>query len=353
MTVKRVTLRNFQKHRKKEIDLDEKLTVIIGPNDCGKSALLRGIRWCCLNRPGTTGLKRQGNKRTTTSIKLQLRNKLRSTTYDNVTRSIGHGGNLYSINGKKLKAVGTTVPDEVRRLLRVDEINFQDQHHPLFWFDLSPGQVAKQLNKLIDLDAIDRTQDEVAKLLRDKKAELRVCNSRIKELRHELTTLRWVKRADHQFGGIQLRHNDIASKSHKMARICNAVGVAVGQRTRLAIVSQLTPTGSAAMAVGRRGVAVGRVAVRLLAVIGRADEARQLVRPIPSTVSLDRLATRIETNKEQLSKLRSLVHKTRKQETCICQLSQEIEVKQNLIEKKLGGRCPTCGGILTDKMILS
>ena len=64
----------------------------------------------------------------------------------------GTGVNTYGVEGKTYEAFGNDVPPAVSKLLGLAEVNFQGQHDAAFWFGLSPGQLAKELNKIVDLE---------------------------------------------------------------------------------------------------------------------------------------------------------------------------------------------------------
>ena len=52
--IKSIHLRNFQRHKKLDIDLSEGVNVIVGPSDIGKTAILRALYWLRFNRPLST-----------------------------------------------------------------------------------------------------------------------------------------------------------------------------------------------------------------------------------------------------------------------------------------------------------
>src|SRR5207253_965695 len=103
------------------------------------------------------------------------------------------GANKYVLDGKLLKAFGDSkVPDEVAALLNVDDANFQRQLDLHFWFNETPGQLAKALNKIVNLELIDRSLAEVGKRLRTGKSELEVCRQRFKQAKTDRRELAWV-----------------------------------------------------------------------------------------------------------------------------------------------------------------
>jgi exonuclease SbcC len=145
-----LTLRNFQNHRNSRVDFVDGLTVISGSSDNGKSSILRAISWVVFNRPtGSEFITRGENVCEVT---------LKCTDAPPVTRVKSRDGkkNYYMVGDQKLKAMGQTVPEEVTKVLGINEVNIQPQFSDYFLLQESPGEVAKFFNQLTNLDVIDR-----------------------------------------------------------------------------------------------------------------------------------------------------------------------------------------------------
>jgi exonuclease SbcC len=186
--LRRITLRNFQKHRKLILPL-ERITTIVGRSDVGKSAIIRAIRWACINKPGGSAFIRKGQKRC--SVTLLVENST-------VKRIRGPGTkNEYRLTGKKsgtYKAFGSTTPKAVHRLLKVSEDNFQGQHDAPYWLSLSAGQVSKSLNEVVDLGSIDSSLDNLNKEYKRAVLTIEITESRLKEARAEKQKYRYALR---------------------------------------------------------------------------------------------------------------------------------------------------------------
>ena len=170
MTIDRLQIQNFQRHEQLRLKLDESIVAITGQSDVGKSSVLRALRWLATNRPRGDGFVRDGGERT--SVKIRVDGKT-------VERVRGKGENTYTVDGKVLEAFGTDVPEEIANLLNLGPENFQGQHDPPFWFCLTAGEVAKQLNKIVDLELIDQATARIATKLRKCKARVEVVESRL------------------------------------------------------------------------------------------------------------------------------------------------------------------------------
>ena len=59
--IRRIELRNYMSHARTVIDLAEGLTVLVGPNNCGKSAIVSALQTLCQNTTGDY-MRRHGER---------------------------------------------------------------------------------------------------------------------------------------------------------------------------------------------------------------------------------------------------------------------------------------------------
>jgi energy-coupling factor transporter ATP-binding protein EcfA2 len=168
---------NFQKHEKFKLKLD-RITTFVGPSDSGKSAVLRALKWVLLNRPSGDSFIREGSDKARVVL---------GVDGCTIERSRGKGRNIYRLDGGELKAFNDKVPDSVKRLLAVSDMNFQNQHDSPFWFADSPGEVSRQLNEIVNLGLIDSVLGYLGSAAREASAMAAVVESRMKEAKAERT----------------------------------------------------------------------------------------------------------------------------------------------------------------------
>lgn len=180
--LKKVTIRNFQTHRKASFDLD-RIVTFIGNNDSGKSAVVRAIFWAAFNQPpGDEIINWHADS---VSVKLE---------FDNceVVRKKGKS-NLYLVNGERFKAFGAgKVPDTVAKAIKMDDINVQQQLDAHFWFSDTAGTVSRQLNRVVDLSIIDSSLAASESAHRRAKQETELCRKHLKQAEETLEELSWV-----------------------------------------------------------------------------------------------------------------------------------------------------------------
>lgn len=193
--LKKLLLRNFQKHKKLEIKLDKKVTTIVGPTDSGKSSVIRALRWLVTNNPTGDAFKRDGAEVVTVGLKLD--------DGKTIMRQKSSSKNTMILGEKEFKAFGTGVPEEVSAAINLSEVNFQDQHDPPFWFSQTAGQVSRELNAIVNLDIVDETMKNLAGELRKSKVKLEMSKEDLEEAEVELKGLDYVDELSKEFQALE------------------------------------------------------------------------------------------------------------------------------------------------------
>jgi DNA repair exonuclease SbcCD ATPase subunit len=165
----------------------------VGESYQGKSNVIRAFKWAALNRPAGTHFIRWGSKQCLVRIDVGKHK---------IVRMRARKDNVYSVDGHALHAFGNNVPVSVSKILNLSNLNFQTQQEiphgegPLFWFALSPGQVSKRLNHIVNLDVIDRTLTNLQSESRKAHMSLEVCRERRDEAEKKAEVLSFVGRMD-------------------------------------------------------------------------------------------------------------------------------------------------------------
>lgn len=336
-----IRIRNFQNHKDLFFKFDKRVTVIVGMNDRGKSAILRALRLVCFNRPVGKAYVRKGTTQCTVTIK---------TNKHTIIRKIGKA-NTYSLDGEVYKSFGTKVPEAIQQVLNLQEINFQLQHEPVFWFSLSSGQVAKELNKLIDLDSIDRMQSKAAKLVKTKQTILDISRQRLQAAKDSRNALQWVRSANVKLGKLEAAQASMAAQATTTRSLALLVDQATEHGQRLKRDSWVIPAALVAVASGAVVQSTRKRLERLGDVIRAVGASQRAIIPVPS--GFDQLSTRfdqLKRQRERIDGLSSIISTLVDQENNVCLTQKRLVKRQQRLEKLLNGRCPVCGGLLTSEM---
>jgi exonuclease SbcC len=186
--IEAVGIENFQSHKGTNIVLSPGVNVFKGRSHAGKSVIIRAIRWALLNQPrGTNFVSHFKKKKDTTSVGIEFSDgghvvrQRRGTTVNGYESSVGD-----------FEAMRSDVPDEIKTVTQMNAINVQMQGDPYFMLNMTPGKVAKELNKLVGLDIIDKTIGRLNKLQNEATAKVNVLEDMVENEKEELEDLSFV-----------------------------------------------------------------------------------------------------------------------------------------------------------------
>lgn len=209
--IKSLSLRSFQSHKDTHLEFAAPgVNVIVGKSRGGKTSLLRAIRKVLENRP-ITGIERWvhgQDPKGTISIALE-------TTDGHTVTWEGPNPQRYIIDGEVLAGFGQSIPPQVTEALNLGEINIQSQHdRPYLLFD-SPGEVARTLNRVVNLEVIDTALANVAALGRQNAQDMRVREARLGELRELEAGFPDLEAAEEFISDLEKQERDIGEKRTK------------------------------------------------------------------------------------------------------------------------------------------
>lgn len=230
--IKSLSLKNFQAHSQTTLNLSPGVNAIVGNSDEGKSTLFRALYWLVNNRPAGDEFIRYGEDQTAVTLVTE--------EGDTVTRFRRRGGgqNGYTLNGEAFAAIGTGVPPEIAGTLNLGEINLQPQLAGPYLLGDSPAAVARYLNQLVDLDAIDHSVQSIRSTLNEETGALRNARIDLEQAETTLAQYDWVTHADGKLTGLECQ----LDKLIRLAKKTDVVrGCLLQLRDTQKEIEQLTP----------------------------------------------------------------------------------------------------------------
>lgn len=329
-----VRIWNFQRHKFLEVEFDRRCTMFVGRNSAGKSAIVRALQWVLLNR-SVRNMARKGASLVQVEVILDGRSIIRK-------KKGRH--NLYFLDGKRLRAVGTKVPKPVADLVRMADLNIQEQHEPTFWLSLSPGQVSKELNKVVSLDVIDETLKNIGQDVRKCKTRVEVSEERLEEAERESAALAWVPGMAAKLDDLEHRWVKISELKSEILELETKAETARDLSDRLERLLDLSLAGKKAILIGQKIVDLRSKQARLVDLSAAARGLqKKLNLPQPST-RLIQLGDSIITLRRELRELGSLRAQARGLEKEECRLRKSASSREELLHKRMKGKtCPLCG----------
>jgi len=371
--IQEIRLENFQAHRQLRLALSPGLNVIVGPTDRGKSAIIRAIKWLALHE-SQDGIITHGE----TSVKVGVK-----TDEGPIVRFRDKKKYGYKLGQAEYLACGKEQPKDVQARHNLSEINFQGQHDPHFLLSLTPGQAAKEINKIVALDDIDvaltwiktreiRSNTEI-ELSESRCSDLGVQILTFSDLDNRLAILRSVE-AIVINGEIMAK---MSSDINKIVEECRSLGermVAVnakeiaGQRY-LAAVSRLTEIRASKQALGsvlidyRASESLPRLDALAASLEALVTMKRNRVDFVTTVAELVKVMLDIDSVSSEIPKLlgraECIVTATRDRKTVLVKMINNLkELRQQFVgvdseikavetaKEAMGQFCPTCGKLL-------
>ena len=179
--IENLTIKNFQSHKDTELTFSPGINAITGTSDSGKSAILRALKLLTNNRPRGIAfrtfdyLKPKGPTEVTLTIDKTVIKRIRDKNT-----------NQYKLGKEVFDTVKSDVPEEVTQFLNLHETAVQGQHESYFLLQNSPGEVAKKLNKIANLEIIDFVLKSVNSNINENNREIKRTKIMIEQSEEEI-----------------------------------------------------------------------------------------------------------------------------------------------------------------------
>ncbi|TYP54317.1 AAA family ATPase [Thermosediminibacter litoriperuensis] len=218
--IKKIKLINFQSHKDTEITFDEGLTVILGPTDQGKSAIIRALKWVLYNEPRGTDFISVGSNFCRVSVEMD------DGTV--IIRERGNNRNRYILikDGKEqiFEGFGNTVPLEIVRAHGIPKIyldkdsncavNLSEQLEGPFLISENAGIRAKVLGRLIGIHIIDAAQRSTIRDLADAEQRNKALAIELEEIKTKLKEYEDLPLVEKKINSLQKILGTLKEKKH-------------------------------------------------------------------------------------------------------------------------------------------
>jgi exonuclease SbcC len=310
----RITLRNYMSHAETVLEPAAGMTVVLGPNNCGKSAVVSALDTLC-NRPVGDFMVRHGAKEAEVTVETLDPDGARHS----FTWRRRKGGASYEIDGKPFSRVGHGPPEELHKLLRLGPvaapggdflIHFGEQKAPVFLLNESEARQAAFFSSSSDAESLIEIQRRHREKVQRSRADHKRLTEELAALDRRLGALAPLDGPDGpaaQTAALEARHAELEAESAEvegLSRLVGAMDAATARRERFARraealtkLSGVTPPDTEAVR------AAGELVGRLSAAERRAAEAAgrsaalsplqsppEVADPVPLRESAGRLA---------------------------------------------------------------
>ncbi len=186
--ITKIVLENIKSHLSTTILMDPGFNVIAGESDEGKSVIFWAVNWVLFNKPFGW------NPKPWPILKAGRESRVEIHFADGkvVARVRTPSENYYEFDGEKLSPKGG-VPDKIAAFINMGESNIQRQKDTFFLLDETPGQAAREISKVANLEGMDAAKKEAADRVKATKKKISDSDKLLEEKKQELEESIWVK----------------------------------------------------------------------------------------------------------------------------------------------------------------
>ena len=227
--LERLIIKGFQSHLDTDITFDGGINFVKGDNACGKSALRRALLWVLTNKPSGASFINWGYGDSDVCAATVVYNG------HTVTRRRSRNGkvNEYVLDGESLSGFGVNVPDPVKAVLSLDDTNVELQHSSLFMLNESPPEMARRLNKLTNLEDIDKAFSAVRKMKLENSKSIKAAEDKLEELSNEIEKYSFMEDAGKLITELESREKEADSLNASVSDTRDLLSTLAGLQFKL------------------------------------------------------------------------------------------------------------------------
>jgi DNA repair protein SbcC/Rad50 len=342
LPLEKMLLENVQRFERLEVEFSPGITCILGESDKGKSSLLRALRWICLNKPRGDSIIRWGEKLCRVRAKWDGHK---------IKRERNGSTNVYQLDKKEpFKAFRDEVPPDIQDVLRLSSYNFQSQQDPIFWFNLSPPELARELNKLVDLELIDTVMSRLDSRKRGLGSERGVVEQRLQEAQDRIQATVRVPEMDKRLTVLETTSKDLEYLQDTYKNLSNLVRQIKEKRQQVEKAKIVLVRGNTLVKIGKT---VSDLRAKYNSLSDLVTEIRCLKKKVKKKVpDLSGITTIVEGYRK-LQKRRDdlfvLIGNVKTYQEDLLELKGDLTKAKTKLKEESKGICPICGGELEDE----
>jgi exonuclease SbcC len=208
--IKSLEIKGFEGHKNTILELHPGINLIIGNSHTGKSSIVKSIKWLSENFP--LGDEFINHDMDSCSVKAEFEN-------DIVIRNKSEKENSYKINDDIFDKIDQKVMSKVKKTINFTNYNLQSQFDKFFLLQDSPGEVARKLNEIIDLQIMDKAIKLVKSKVNKKNQDIKYNENEIKEKEKKIKNYDWIEQADNQLQIIEEQYEKYIILNEKIEQL--------------------------------------------------------------------------------------------------------------------------------------
>lgn len=345
--LEKVFIRNFQSHQKSTIEFTQGVNIIVGDSDSGKSSIFRALRWLFWNKPlGDSYRSWWGG------------NTIVKGYFDDcvVSRVKTDSKSYYKTHAEEetiFKALKTSVPEEVAKCFNITEENIQRQTDSPFLLSNTSGEVASHLNKIANIEDIDKSRSTIDSNIRKLKWTKESKEQLLKKDEEELNnyaTLEDIEQLLITAETLNEKIKNLSSNLHSIEAFIEAYKEATEEQKQLQQITKLEPLLNEIFQIREDQITLREEKASVKQYISQYRQNYALNLEWQSLVDLEGLVQSIFKLQEEImplqqekTKLDATIKQLTTVDNSIKENSNFIKENELILEKETPNNCPFCG----------
>jgi recombinational DNA repair ATPase RecF len=330
-----LNITNFQAHKSLKVPLSFPIITIKGESDQGKSAILRALRFLCLNDLSGHDFITHGKKEC--SIALELKSG------EIITRTKSKSENVYALGEKEFRNFSGGVPEPIAKLLGVSEINFQSQHDSPFWLSDTAGEVSRQLNAVIDLSVIDSALSNIAMDVRRANESIQTAEEKLSQDKRDLEAMAGSEARIQEFAKLEELSNIVDKRTRRVKNLRRIIDEI--RENKAEILQEQAVEKGALLVVAREAYRQGVRVIELSSLIDEIKTAQAQAKAPPDFSDVESKWEKVQKFNDRYYGLKALL------DNRILTALRHLKIQESVLktyeeefhEKVRGKACPICG----------
>lgn len=361
-------IKNFQSHKKNRLEFHPQVNVIVGKSQSGKTAILRALNLLITNRPlGARYFPDFAGSKGAADLKLVLQEGQEISLTKDI--SLSKDGkktvrsSAYSLNNdpEPYEAFGDKVPDQIQTLLNLSELNMQRQFDEPFLICSSPGEVARVLNRVTQLEKVDGWVSELTTMVNTERSGVKIIESQLVKTEEELEKYKDVLQAERNIQKaekLQDSLNSVSSRAADIEEIINTIEPKAedirGVKDWLQVeglVEEANKLSSQRREKKELGFGLSNLMEDILGVQSNKEYYEEIFTAEPLVGELSDLFEQREAKRDKAEQVGQILGRLERMDIGAFQQRKNKLVSEYVSIIKELGRCPTCFSPIDEKRI--
>lgn len=345
--LKSLEIKNFQIYKEAKFDFVDGINILVGSSHQGKSSVIRALKWLLRNRPLGSGFVRIGTKDCLVKGIFSEGNE--------ISRSKNKSENCYYVNGEKLDTVGSDVPEKVNQIINISDDSIQSPGDPFFLLQDTPGKVAQHLNKVFNLEDIDKCLKEADSTVNQYNRELKNLEDQEENLKSSLEKYKDIPEREEKVAALERIKEELDSIYDKQARLDKYIAKIQEKRKQLEKYKDLEKIKSECEQIQEKAdqlKSIKKRSNRLKVFVDELRQQQEALDDLKEFLEVEAECQRLEGLSKDLEETNSKLEKIKRKVSSYHQASSRIadaqkrrkqkEKEEDKLKKKLKA-CPLCG----------